>query len=165
MGEVSLRRKGLLGLGSESVVIVVVFQGQIKHSAADPQVLVDLMRISPRPLSRGPAPLPLPQHPCHHPQHSPPTPLHLFALRPIPDVRSHEAVPLCLLHIQRVHCRLSRGGTSRRSSARSSEKEGGPLPAPGSQRPGEPRGQGPCLLPVPVCLGSAQMLRHLEILL
>ena len=52
MGEVSLRRKGLLGLGSESVVIVVVFQGQIKHSAADPQVLVDLMRISPRPLSR-----------------------------------------------------------------------------------------------------------------
>lgn len=56
VGEVSLRRKGLLGFGSESVVIVVVFRGQIKHSKTDPQVLVDLMRISPRPLSCGPAP-------------------------------------------------------------------------------------------------------------
>lgn len=63
MEEVSLRRKGLLGLGSRSVVVMVEFFRDRSNSATDPQVLVDLMRVSPRPLSRGPAPLPLPQHP------------------------------------------------------------------------------------------------------
>ena len=72
VGEVSLRRKGLLGFGSKSVVvIVVVFRGQIKHSTTDPQVLVDLVRISPRPLSCGPVP-PTPPGPPHLPStHSP----------------------------------------------------------------------------------------------
>lgn len=39
--------------------------------------------------------------------------------------------------------------------------EGGRRRPPGSQLPGELSGQAPCFLPVPVCLGSAQELRHL----
>ena len=74
VGEVSLRRKGLLGFGSESVVvIVVVFRGQIKHSTTDPQVLVDLVRLSPRPLSCGPAP-PTPPGPPYPPSTCSPLP-------------------------------------------------------------------------------------------
>lgn len=36
---------------------------------------------------------------------------------------------LCVYTIKRVHCRLRRGGDTKKNSARSSEKESGPLPA------------------------------------
>lgn len=88
----SLKWEGLLGLSSESVIIiaVVIVRGGFEHSTADrdPPGLDDQPKDT------------LVVQP-------PPTPVYPVTLKPIPDVRSHATIPLCSPHIKSEYFRLS----------------------------------------------------------